>query len=61
MPQIDMNNDMYNKAMAFADEVFDVSLIKTKIVSFSNDKCSLMFLAVPNILRSVLCVWHFLN
>lgn len=61
MPQNDMNTDTYNKVKAFADEVFDVCLIKTKIVSFSNDKCSLMFLAVPNISKSVLCVWHFQN
>jgi hypothetical protein len=32
MSQSDMNTDTYNKVKAFADELFDVSLIKTKIV-----------------------------
>jgi hypothetical protein len=32
MSQNDMNTDIYSKVKAFADELFDVSLIKTKII-----------------------------
>jgi hypothetical protein len=35
MSQYGMDTDTCNKVAVFADEVFGVSLIKTKLVSFS--------------------------